>query len=279
MRTRRRRKFRQKERKGIYILPNLFTSASLFGGFYAIIAAIQGRYEAAATAIIVSAIFDGLDGRVARLTHTTSQFGVEFDSLSDLVAFGVAPGILAFQWALRPFGRFGWLAAFLFVICGALRLARFNVQKNVQDPGFFKGLPIPSAACFIASMILFFEDVDWVPEDTALLILVMAYVLSFLMVSSIPFNSFKSFDIRNQKPFHVLVSLILICTVIAYKPKIMFFLIMAAYVLSGPLLGVYRLYSRRHAVGPAEGNAPLLTDPSVETESPEPKGVYPGSTA
>ena len=279
MRTRRRRKFRQKERKGIYILPNLFTSASLFGGFYAIIAAIQGRYEAAATAIIISAIFDGLDGRVARLTHTTSQFGVEFDSLSDLIAFGVAPGVLAFQWAMRPFGRFGWLAAFLFVICGALRLARFNVQKNVQDPSYFRGLPIPAAACFIASMILFIEDLEGVPEDTALLILVMAYVLSFLMVSAIPFSSFKSFDIRNQKPFHVLVSLILVCTVIAYKPRIMLFLIMAAYVLSGPVMGLHRLYSRRHAVRPAEQNASLLSDPSTETDPPEPKGVYPGSTA
>lgn len=279
MRTRRRRKFRQKERKGIYILPNLFTSASLFGGFYAIIAAIQGRYEAAATAIIISAIFDGLDGRVARLTHTTSQFGVEFDSLSDLIAFGVAPGVLAFQWAMRPFGRFGWLAAFLFVICGALRLARFNVQKNVQDPSYFRGLPIPAAACFIASMILFIEDLEGVPEDTALLILVMAYVLSFLMVSAIPFSSFKSFDIRNQKPFHVLVSLILVCTVIAYKPWTMLFLIMAAYVLSGPVMGLHRLYSRRHAVRPAEQNASLLSDPSKEADPPEPKGVYPGSTA
>lgn len=279
MRPRRRRKFRQKERKGIYILPNLFTSASLFGGFYAIIAAIQGRYEAAAAAIIISAIFDGLDGRIARFTHTTSQFGVEFDSLSDLVAFGVAPGVLAFQWAMRPFGRFGWLAAFLFVICGALRLARFNVQKNTQDPGYFKGLPIPSAACFIASMILFIEDLDWVPEDAALLILVMAYVLSFLMVSAIPFSSFKRFDIRNQKPFHVLVSLILICTVIAYRPKIMLFLIMMIYVLSGPLTGLHRLYSRRHMVRPTEQRAPLLSDPSTMTEAPEPKGVYPGSTA
>ncbi|MEW6666853.1 MAG: CDP-diacylglycerol--serine O-phosphatidyltransferase [Thermodesulfobacteriota bacterium] len=280
MRSRRRRKFRQqKERKGIYILPNLFTSAGLFGGFYAIIASIQGRYEAAAAAIILAAICDGLDGRVARLTHTTSQFGVEFDSLSDLVAFGVAPGVLAFQWAMRPFGRFGWLAAFLFVICGALRLARFNVQKNIQDPSYFKGLPIPSAACFIASMILFVEDLEGVPEDTGFLILVMAYVLSFLMVSAIPFSSFKSFDIRNQRPFHVLVSLILICTVIAYKPKIMLFFIMTAYVLSGPVMGLHRLYSRRHAGRPIEQNAPLNPDPSMEADAPEPKGVYPGSTA
>jgi CDP-diacylglycerol--serine O-phosphatidyltransferase len=279
MRTRRRKKLRQKERKGIYILPNLFTSAGLFGGFYAIIASIQGRYEAAAAAIILAAICDGLDGRVARLTHTTSQFGVEFDSLSDLVAFGVAPGILAFEWAMQPFGRFGWLAAFLFVICGALRLARFNVQKNIQDPRYFRGLPIPAAACFIASMILFIEDLQGVPEDTALLILVMAYVLSFLMVSAIPFSSFKSFDIRNQKPFHVLVSLILMCTVIAYKPKIMLFLIMAAYVLSGPVMGLRRLYTRRHAVGPAEQNAPLLSDQATDPDALESKGVYPGSTA
>jgi CDP-diacylglycerol--serine O-phosphatidyltransferase len=122
------RKKRNKRRRGIYVLPNLFTSASLFSGFYAIVAAMQDRFESAAVAIIISAVLDGLDGRIARLTHTTTQFGVEYDSLADVIAFGVAPGVLAFQWALKPFGRLGWLAAFMFVICGALRLARFNVR-------------------------------------------------------------------------------------------------------------------------------------------------------
>ena len=245
MRSRRKKKFRQKERKGIYILPNLFTSASLFGGFYAIIAATQGRYEAAAVSILISAILDGLDGRVARLTHTSSQFGVEYDSLSDVIAFGVAPGILAFQWALRPFGRFGWLAAFLFVVCGALRLARFNVQKNTTDPNYFRGLPIPAGACFIASLILFVDELGGMPEDWPLLIVVTIYIISFLMVSTISYPSFKKLEIRNQKHFNVLVSLILILIVIAYKPKIMIFFVMFFYVLSGPIVSLYRLRYRR----------------------------------
>ncbi|MBU2497955.1 MAG: CDP-diacylglycerol--serine O-phosphatidyltransferase [Proteobacteria bacterium] len=242
---RRKKKTGKGERRGIYILPNLFTSASLFGGFYAIIAAIQGRYEAAAMAIIISSVLDGIDGRVARFTRTTSHFGVEYDSLSDLIAFGVAPGVLAFQWALEPFGRLGWLAAFMYVICGALRLARFNVQKIIEDPHFFKGLPIPAAACFIASLILFAHALGGIPENRSVIIIIMIYFLSFLMVSTIKFYSFKGFDIRNRRPFHVLVSIILICLVIAYKPTIMIFLIMFTYVLSGPTMGLYRLYRRR----------------------------------
>lgn len=245
MRGRRKKRTGKKGRKGIYILPNLFTSASLFGGFYAIIAAIQGRYETAAVAIIISSVLDGIDGRVARFTHTTSHFGVEYDSLSDLIAFGVAPGVLAFQWALEPFGRLGWLAAFMYVICGALRLARFNVQKIVEDPYFFKGLPIPAAACFIASLILFASTLGGIPENKSEIIIIMIYGLSFLMVSTIKFYSFKSFDIRNRRPFHVLVSTILICLVIAYKPTVMIFLIMFIYVLSGPTFGFYRWFKRR----------------------------------
>jgi CDP-diacylglycerol--serine O-phosphatidyltransferase len=245
MRGRRRKRPGKKERKGIYILPNLFTSASLFGGFYAIIAAIQGRYEAAAMAIIVSSVLDGVDGRVARFTRTTSHFGIEYDSLSDLIAFGVAPGVLAFQWALEPFGRLGWLAAFMYVICGALRLARFNVQKSVEDPHFFKGLPIPAAACFIASLILFASTLGGIPDNKSAVIIFMIYALSFLMVSTVKFYSFKGFDIRNRRPFHVLVSIILICLVIAYKPTVMIFLIMFSYVLSGPISGFYWWFRRR----------------------------------
>ena len=241
MNTRRKKRPRKKERKGIYLLPNLFTSASLFGGFYAIIATINGRYEAAAVAVVISAVFDGLDGRIARFTQTTSRFGTEYDSLSDLVAFGVAPGILAFKWGLEPFGRLGWLAAFMYVICGALRLARFNVQKNIVEPDYFKGLPIPAAACFISSCILFAGVLGDLFENRPLIIIFMIYVLSFLMVSSIHYPSFKNFDVRHQKPFHVLVSIILVCIVVAYKPNVMLFFIMLLYMLSGPVLAVRRL--------------------------------------
>lgn len=245
MKSRRRKRPKKKGRKGIYILPNLFTSASLFGGFYAIIAAIQGRYEAAAIAIIISSVFDALDGRIARFTHTTSHFGTEYDSLADLVAFGVAPGILVFLWALEPFGRLGWLAAFMYVICGALRLARFNVQKSSVQANYFKGLPIPAAACFVASLILFTVAVQGNLESKPYVMIFIMYTLSFFMVSSVDYMSFKEFDIRNQKPFNVLVTIILVCMVIAYKPKIILFLIMLAYVLSGPAISLYRLHGRR----------------------------------
>ena len=245
MKRKRRKRRTKKERKGIYVLPNLFTSASLFGGFYAIIASIQGRYEAAAIAIVISCVFDGLDGRIARITRTTSLFGKEYDSLSDLVAFGVAPGILAFQWALHSFGRLGWLAAFMYVICGALRLARFNVQRNNLDARAFKGLPIPSAACFIASAVLLTSALSGIEQYKSLFVIIMIYTLSFLMVSSLEYLNFKKFDIRNQKPFNVLVAIILIFLVIAYRPKIMLFFIMLIYILSGPVLSLYRFHGKR----------------------------------
>ena len=246
MRAKRKKRTSTNRRKRIYILPNLITSASLFCGFFSIIAAIQGRYEAAAIAIFISAVFDGLDGRIARYTKTASHFGTEYDSLSDLVAFGAAPAILAFLWALEPFGRLGWLAAFMFVICGALRLARFNVEKASTSSDYFKGLPIPAAACFIAATILFTGALEvGIVEKKDIIIIVMIYVLSFLMVSSVNFPSFKEFNIRNQKPFNVLVAFVLISIVIAYKPKILLFLILLAYIVSGPVITIYHLNSRR----------------------------------
>lgn len=244
MRSKRKKRTGSEKRKGIFILPNLFTSASLFGGFYAIIASIQGRYEAAAIAIIISSVFDGLDGRIARITNTSSYFGAQYDSLSDLVAFGVAPATLVYLWALKPFGRLGWLAAFMFVICGAMRLARFNTEKNIVPSNFFKGLPIPAAAGFIATLILFTDEVKSFSEEKSLLIVLIIYILSFLMVSSANYISFKDFDIRNQKPFNVLVSIILIFSVIAYKPKIFLFLIMLGYVVSGLLITLYRFHRK-----------------------------------
>jgi len=241
MTNKRKKRYRNTERKGIYILPNLLTSASLFSGFYAIIASIQGRFEAAAIAIIVSALFDALDGRVARFTGTASHFGVEYDSLSDLVAFGVAPAVLAYLWALEPFNRLGWLAACLYVICGALRLARFNVEKNSSDNRFFKGLPIPSAAVTISSMVLFVKDISTLSNIKHNIIILMIYFLSFLMVSSLQYYSFKEFNIKNQKPFNLLVVIILICTVIAYRPNVLLFLFFMPYVFSGPVISLLHL--------------------------------------
>ena len=237
----RKKRFKKRNpRRGIYILPNLFTSANLFCGFYAIVAAIQGEFVKGAIAIILAAVFDNLDGRVARATHTESKFGVEYDSISDAISFGVAPGILAYLWALKPFGRLGWLAAFLFMACGALRLARFNTQKDSVSSEYFIGLPIPPAACMIATMILFVNRIGGPGTDRNVIILALIYVLSFLMVSTIKYNSFKKSEIFRKKNFNTLVAVVLIFSVIAYEPSVAFFFITLAYVASGPVTALFR---------------------------------------
>jgi CDP-diacylglycerol---serine O-phosphatidyltransferase len=248
MSIRRKRKKRVRRFRGVYLLPNLITTGSLFAGFYAIVAAMDGRFQAAAIAILVSLVLDGLDGRVARMTKSTSGFGVQYDSLADLVAFGVAPGLLVYLWALKPYHQFGWVAAFLFVVCGALRLARFNVQQGSFDPRYFNGLPIPAAATMIATAILFYYEIgEWAPERH-IYILVMIYLLSFLMVSNIKYVSFKKMELVQRRPFHSLVAVVLIFVVVATAPQIMGFLLMLAFVASGPV-STY-LYHRRVAQAP-----------------------------
>ena len=236
-----RRKLTRSHNKGIYILPNLFTSCSLFGGVYAIIAATQGRYEAGAIAILISSILDGMDGKIARYTNTTSYFGAEFDSLSDLVAFGVAPGLLLFEWSLNSFGRLGWLAIFLYIVCGALRLARFNIQKRDEESHNFRGLPIPAAAIFLSSLVLFVRLIGGLNESIHVFIICSFYALSFLMVSTVNYFSFKELDLLKRKPFNVLVAAILLFIVIAYKPSLMLFVISVIYVVSGPVRALYLL--------------------------------------
>jgi len=265
MKKKRRPRPDRPRRRGIYILPNLFTSASLFSGFYSIIASFEGRFEAAAVAIIISCVLDGLDGRVARITNTTTKFGIEYDSLSDLVAFGVAPAVMAYLWALQPIGRLGWLACFMFVACGALRLARFNVQKDVVDPSYFRGLPIPAAACFVASVILFEGAVPAIGSIKDGLLLVIMYLLSFVMVSTLNYVSFKKLQLGQRKPFRVLVAIILSSMVIAYMPSVMFFVLLLVYVISGPVMTALRIYRRRKY-----GDAPepqTLASPNSEGES------------
>jgi len=267
VRAKTRNRSRKRNKKGIYILPNLFTSCSLFGGFYAIIAAIQGRYDAAAIAILISAMFDGLDGKIARFTNTSSQFGAEYDSLSDLVAFGVAPGLLAFEWCLEPFGRFGWLAIFLYIICGALRLARFNIQKNDLESRHFKGLPVPAAAIFIATLVLFINSLGGLTENKHAIIISNIYLLSFLMVSTIDYLGFKELELFKQKPFNVLVATILLFIVVAYKPPLMLFLFSTMYVISGPAMTLYYLVRRRaKAANLTMNSASKKTEESLESE-------------
>lgn len=221
---------------GAYIVPNLFTTANLFSGFFGIVSSINGHFHAAALAVIVSCVFDILDGKVARLTRATSRFGVEYDSLADLVAFGVGPGLLVYLYGLRDFGRLGWLAAFVFVACGALRLARFNVQVEVTSKKYFTGLPIPGAATMVAFTVLFLQS--WGPISPTVVnpaLLIMTYLMGFLMVSTIPFFSFKEVEVLKAKPVPVLFGVIVLGTVVAIEPEAMLFGMQVAYVISGPL--------------------------------------------
>lgn len=223
-------------RKGVYLLPNLITAGSLFGGFYAIIASLDGNFEHAAIAILISAVLDGLDGRIARLTGSSSKFGVEFDSLSDLVAFGLAPGVLIFTWALRPFGRYGWLAAFLYVVCGALRLARFNVQITTIESKRFNGLPIPAAAALVCTTVLMFFHMGHGEEMTKhITVLLLVYILAFFMISNIKFYSFKELNLSQRTPFRLLVGVIFLLIVIAAQPIVMLFILSLGYAISGPI--------------------------------------------
>lgn len=221
-------------KKGIYILPSIFTLGNMFCGFYAIIAVLSDHFQAAAVAILLAGVFDALDGRVARLTNSCSKFGVEFDSLADLVSFGLAPGILIYMWALKPFGRIGWLASFLFVVCGALRLARFNCQIHTSESWSFTGLPIPMAAGTISSFIILNHFLWGANARKPILIAVLAYALAFLMVSTIRYRSFKQVNLKEKKPFHMLVMILLFLLVFAAEPRVMCFLIFFGYVVSGP---------------------------------------------
>ena len=232
---------RDRLRRGIYILPNIFTSLNIFFGFYAVIAAVNGKFVAAGYAIYIAAVFDLLDGKIARATNTTSRFGVEYDSLADLVSFGLAPGLMMYLWALKPMGRIGWLAAFLFMVCGALRLARFNTQVGTVDSKYFVGLPIPAAAGMTAATLLLWHRLGLDVADQRLLMLLMLYALAFLMVSSVKYPSLKNAELFRSRNFNVLVAAILVLIFIAAQPSITLFTMGMIYVVSGPVLTVWRM--------------------------------------
>ncbi len=233
---RRKRLNKTRSRRGIYILPNIFTSLNLFCGFYAVIAAIDGKFTAAAIAIIIGVMFDILDGKIARATNTTSPFGLEYDSLADLISFGLAPGVMIYLWALKPLGRIGWLAAFMFMACGALRLARFNSQVGTISSDYFVGLPIPAGASMAATTVLFCHRFNI--AGNPIIILILLYTLSFLMVSTIKYNSFKKPELFRKMNFNVLVAVILILIFIASQPPIALFIVGLAYVISGPYITI-----------------------------------------
>jgi len=217
-------------RKGIYILPNLLTIGGMFFGFYSIVASIKGDFERAAFAILTATVFDALDGWVARLTKSTSRFGLELDSLSDLVSFGVAPAVMFYIWALVPFKRWGWVGAFLFVVCGALRLARFNVQMVGSEKKWFTGLPIPGGAAVLATFVIFYLDNIGDAPDSNILILVMIYIVALLMISTIKFHSIKELNVRDRRPFWMLLVAVIILVAIALNPPVVLFVISISYV-------------------------------------------------
>ena len=226
---------RESLRKGVYILPNLFTTGGLFAGFYGIVATMNGDYHVAAWFILVSSIFDALDGKIARMTGTTSRFGVEYDSLADLIAFELAPGLLMYSWALKPFGKLGWLAAFLYVVCAALRLARFNVQVDTVESKRFLGLPVPAAASMVSTCVLLFYHFGGSGTIQKIAILVLLYILALLMVSNFRYYSFKDPELFKRQPFGFLVLAIFLIIVIVAQPEIVLFGLFVCYTVSGPL--------------------------------------------
>ncbi len=232
---RRKRSDRRRVRRGIYVLPNIFTSLNLFCGFFAVISSIDGKFIAAAVAILVAAVFDLLDGKIARATNTTSQFGIEYDSLADLVSFGLAPGLMIYLWALQPLGRIGWLAGFLFMACGALRLARFNTQAGSSSGKYFTGLPIPAGASTAATVVLFSHRIGFQGTDYPIVMLILLYVLSFLMVSTIKYFSFKDLELFKRINFNVLVATILVLIFVAAQPSLALLLFWIGFILSGPI--------------------------------------------
>ena len=273
----------RKRRKGIYVLPNLFTLAALFGGFYSVVMAMNGRFDLATIGVFAAMVLDSLDGRVARLTHTQSAFGEQMDSLSDMVSFGAAPALIAYEWALRPLGRWGWIAAFIYCACAALRLARFNVNTGVVDKRYFQGLPSPAAAALVTGFIWLtneiitaHRDVPWfkafielftgggiLRTDLSWFMFAITLVAGLTMVTNVPYYSFKDFGGKRSVPFALLIGVVLLMAVISIEPPTMLFLLFVLYALSG-----YVLYVWRKATGQ------YVSIVATSTDEPDEKGLH-----
>jgi CDP-diacylglycerol--serine O-phosphatidyltransferase len=252
-----------KRRKGIYVLPNLFTLAALFGGFYALVLAIDGRFDQAAVGVFCAMVLDSLDGRVARMTNTQSAFGEQMDSLSDMVSFGAAPALIAYVWALKGLGRWGWIAAFVYCACAALRLARFNVNTAVVDKRFFQGLPSPAAAAMVAGFIWLMTEAGVAGEQVRWWMFGLMLFSGLTMVTNVPFYSFKDVSFKRSVPFAVIVLLALGIAVINIDPPTVIFALFVVYGLSG-----YVLYVWRRAKG-------LQTSViSTSTDEPDERGLH-----
>lgn len=237
----------QKRRRGIYLLPNLFTTAGLFAGFYAIVASMGGHFTEAAVAIYVAMIMDSIDGRLARLTNTQSDFGSEFDSLADMISFGLAPALVLYEWSLSSLGKAGWLAAFIYTAGTALRLARFNTQVHVADRRYFQGLASPGAAGVAAGLVWMCDDDGILGGQLNVLVFILALLLAGLMVSNMRFRSFKDLDLKGKVPFVAILVLVVIYTIISINPPSILFALFLSYALSGPVMTViHRRHRRRH---------------------------------
>lgn len=238
--------FKPTRPRGIYLLPNLLTTAALFAGFYSIVAAMKGYFDAAAIAIFVAMIADSLDGRIARMTNTQTAFGVEYDSISDMVSFGVAPALVIYSWGLEGMGKLGWLVAFIYVAATALRLARFNTQIGSEDKRYFQGLPSPAAAGIIAGLVWFGNNYGGRAEGLVTLIIAVLTILpAVLMVSNVRYYSFKEVDLRGKVPFVAILAIVLTFVAISIDPPNVLFLLFFAYALSGPILTLWRLQKAR----------------------------------
>lgn len=255
-----------KRRRGIYLLPNLFTTAALFAGFYAIITAKGGHFEAAAVAIFVAMILDGLDGRIARLTNTQSDFGVQYDSLSDMIAFGLAPALVIYEWSLYDAGKLGWLAAFVYTVAAGLRLARFNTQAGTADKGYFQGLASPAAAALIAGLVWVGARYEIDGAEFTVLASVLTTIAGILMVSNIRYKSFKDLDLRGKVPFFTILVVVLVFVFISLEPPVVLFSMAMIYALSGPALTLLYLHRRRReragSKPPHDGDGNEPADPS-----------------
>jgi len=235
---------RERLSRGVFVLPTLFTVGNLFCGYLSIWASIRGTFESAAALVIVAAVLDALDGRVARLTNSTSAFGEEYDSLADLVSFGVAPAVLAYSWGLADFHRLGWMASFLFVVCGSMRLARFNIQTKVVDKRYFVGLPIPAGAATIVTLVLATPD-GLVSRVWMTGLLVLTIVVSYLMISTIRYRSFKDLDLRRRRPAWILPLIAAVFVVVGFEPKISLLVLALTFAASGPAAKLFGLLRRK----------------------------------
>ncbi|GAB56097.1 phosphatidylserine synthase [Glaciecola punicea ACAM 611] len=248
--------------RGIYLLPNLLTTAGLFSGFYAVVMSMNGQFENAAIAIFVAMIFDGLDGRVARMTNTQSAFGAEYDSMADMVSFGVAPALIAYNFGLSELGKFGWLAAFIYVACAALRLARFNTQIGMSDNRYFQGLASPAAAALISGMVWVSMEYDIGGNDYGVIVAIITGITGLLMVSNFKYNSFKEVDWSGKVPFVALLLIMMVFIIVATAPSLVLFIVFILYAIAGPV-NTFRTVDKvtlEDVVGEAKEDADFQTD-------------------